>query len=167
MKSIKAVIFDVDGVLTDGSIIFAGKDLEIKSFDVRDGHGIKLALRSGLEIALITGRTSDVVSRRATDLGIQRVFQGIWDKKPVMEQLSKDLNIQYNEIAVIGDDVVDIPMLKLAGLAVTIPEAPLEVRKEADYVTAHSGGRGAARELIELILKAQEKWRLVTQRYYQ
>ena len=167
LKSIRLIIFDVDGVLTDGRIIFGGADLEIKSFDVRDGHGIKLAIRSGLEIALVTGRESDVVTRRATDLGISRLFQGIWDKKPIFEKLAKELNVQNHEIAVIGDDVVDIPMLRLAGLAATTLEAPLEVRKEAHYVTKHPGGRGAARELIEMILKAQDKWRLVMERYYQ
>ncbi|MGC8602085.1 MAG: KdsC family phosphatase [Desulfomonilaceae bacterium] len=167
LKSIKLIIFDVDGVLTDGKIIFAGNDIEIKSFDVKDGHGIRLAMRSGLEIALVTGRTSDVVTRRALDLNIVRLFQGVWDKKPVMEQLVKDLNLEYNEIAVAGDDIVDIPMLRLAGLAVTTPEAPLEVRKEAHYVTVHSGGRGAARELIEMVLKAQNKWDMLTARYYQ
>ncbi len=167
LKLIKLIIFDVDGVLTDGRIIFGGADLEIKSFDVRDGHGIKLAIRSGLEIALVTGRKSDVVTRRATDLGISKLFQGIWDKKPIFAELAKELNAQNHEIAVIGDDVVDIPMLRLAGLAVTTPEAPPEVRKEVHYITKHSGGRGAARELIEMILKAQNKWSLVMERYYQ
>jgi 2-dehydro-3-deoxyphosphooctonate aldolase (KDO 8-P synthase) len=167
LKSIRLIIFDVDGVLTDGRIIFGGADLEIKSFDVRDGHGIKLAIRSGLEIALVTGRESDVVTRRAADLGISRLFQGIWNKKPIFEKLAKELNVQNHEIAVIGDDVVDIPMLRLAGLAATTLEAPLEVRKEAHYVTKHPGGRGAARELIEMILKAQDKWRLIMERYYQ
>jgi len=167
LKSIKLIIFDVDGVLTDGRIIFAGNHLEIKSFDVRDGHGTKLAIRSGLEIALVTGRKSDVVTRRAADLGIERLFQGIWDKKPVMEKLAQDLNVKFQEIAVVGDDVVDIPMLRLAGLAVTTPEAPLEVKKEGHYVTTHPGGWGAAREVIEMILKAQDKWNSVMARYYQ
>ncbi|MCX5872093.1 MAG: HAD-IIIA family hydrolase [Deltaproteobacteria bacterium] len=167
LKSIKLIIFDVDGVLTDGRIVFAGNDLEIKSFNVRDGHGIKLALKSGLNIALVTGRTSDVVTRRAVDLGVERVFQGIWDKKPVMEQLLSELKLESREVAVVGDDVVDIPMLRLAGLAVTVPEAPIEVRKEAHYVTNHAGGSGAARELIEMILKAQDKWSQVMARYNQ
>lgn len=167
LKSIKLIIFDVDGVLTDGRIVFAGNDLEIKSFDVRDGHGIKLAVRCGLTIALVTGRTSDVVTRRAADIGVERVFQGIWDKKPVMEKLLNELELKSEDVAVVGDDVVDIPMLRVAGLAVTVPEAPLEVRKEAHYVTNHSGGSGAARELIEMILKAQNKWSQVMARYYQ
>ncbi|MFA6223219.1 MAG: 3-deoxy-8-phosphooctulonate synthase [Desulfomonilaceae bacterium] len=166
-KLIKLIIFDVDGVLTDGKIVFAGNDLEIKSFHVRDGHGIKLAMRSGLDVALVTGRKSDVVRRRADDLGIERVFQGIWDKRPVFKQLVSELNLKSEEVAVIGDDVVDIPMMRLAGLAATTPEAPVEVRKEAHYVTSHAGGYGAARELIEMILKAQDKWRLVMARYYE
>lgn len=167
LRKIKLIIFDVDGVLTDGKIVFCGNELEIKSFHVRDGHGIKLAIRSGLDVALVTGRTSDVVTRRASDLGIQKVFQGIWDKKPVMEQLIKECGLKNEEVAVVGDDVVDIPILRMAGLAATIPEAPAEVIKEAHYVTTLCGGSGAAREVLEMIMKAQDKWNQVMQRYYQ
>ncbi len=167
LKKIKLIIFDVDGVLTDGKIVFCGNELEIKSFHVRDGHGIKLAIRSGLDVALVTGRTSVVVGRRATDLGIDKVFQGIWDKKPIMEKLTRECGLSNEEIAVVGDDVVDIPILRLAGLAVTTPEAPIEVRREAHYVTSLPGGSGAAREVVEMIMKAQDKWEQVMKRYYQ
>jgi 2-dehydro-3-deoxyphosphooctonate aldolase (KDO 8-P synthase) len=167
LRKIKLIIFDVDGVLTDGKIVFCGNDLEIKSFHVRDGHGIKLAIRSGLDVALVTGRTSVVVSRRAADLGIEKIFQGIWDKKPVMEKLMLECGLTNEEIAVVGDDVVDIPILRLAGLAVTTPEAPIEVRREVHYVTSLPGGSGAAREIVEMIMKAQDKWAQVMKRYYQ
>lgn len=166
LRKIKLIIFDVDGALTDGRIIFGSSGLEIKAFHVRDGHGIKLAMRAGLEIALVTGRTSDVVVRRAEDLGIQRVYQGIWDKRPVMKGLMTDLGISEAEIAVLGDDVVDIPLFRMAGAAFTVPEAPPEVRDAAHLVTHHKGGEGAAREVIELILKAQDKWSAVMARYY-
>lgn len=164
---IKLIILDVDGVLTDGRIIFGSNSLEIKSFDVRDGHGIKLAQRRGLQFALVTGRTSDIVPRRAQDLGIAHVFQQIRDKRPVLKELCTNLSLDADEIAVIGDDVVDIPLFRKAGFSFTVPEAPLEVRREADYVTHHSGGRGAVREMIEVILKVQGKWERALARYYE
>jgi 2-dehydro-3-deoxyphosphooctonate aldolase (KDO 8-P synthase) len=167
LQKIKLIIFDVDGALTDGRITFGSGQTEIKSFHVRDGHGIKLAIRAGLEIALVTGRSSEVVARRGEDLGIQRVYQGIWDKRPVMTELMGDLGLSAEEVAVLGDDVVDIPLFRMAGAAFTVPEAPAEVRDAAHCITVHRGGDGAAREVVELILKAQGKWQTVLARYYQ
>jgi len=165
-KKIRLIIFDVDGILTDGSIIFAGSSLEIKSFHVRDGHGIKIAKRCGLEVALVTGRYSDVVERRARDLGIHLVHQGIWDKRPVLDKLMRELSLQPTEVAVLGDDVVDIPIMRRVGLSITVPEAPLEVKEASDYVTQLPGGRGAAREVVEIILKSQGKWKDALARYF-
>jgi YrbI family 3-deoxy-D-manno-octulosonate 8-phosphate phosphatase len=167
LKKIRLIIFDVDGVLTDGGIIFGSGGLEIKSFNVRDGHGIKIAKRCGLEIALVTGRTSEVVHRRAQDLGIEKVYQGVWDKKPVLAQLLTELSLMADQVAVMGDDIVDIPVMRRAGVGFTVPEAPEEVRGEADYVTRCPGGRGAAREIVEIILKAQGKWEAAMARYYE
>ncbi|MGB9618545.1 MAG: KdsC family phosphatase, partial [Desulfomonilaceae bacterium] len=166
LKKIRLIIFDVDGILTDGSIIFAGASIEIKSFHVRDGHGIKIAKRCGLEVALVTGRYSDVVERRARDLGIDLVHQGIWDKRPVLHELMTKLSLEPEEVAVLGDDVVDIPIMRRVGLSVTVPEAPHEVKEAADYVTKHPGGKGAAREVVEMILKGQGKWKDALARYY-
>ncbi|MDQ7782801.1 MAG: 3-deoxy-8-phosphooctulonate synthase [Desulfomonilaceae bacterium] len=166
LRKIKLIILDVDGVLTDGRITFGSDSLEIKSFDVRDGHGIKLAQRRGLQFALVTGRTSDIVPRRAEDLGISYVYQNIWNKRPVLDELRTALSLETDEVAVIGDDVVDIPLFREAGFSFTVPEAPLEVRREANYVTHHRGGRGAVREMIEVILKAQGKWERAMARYY-
>lgn len=167
LKKIRLIVFDVDGVLTDGRITFGSGDLEIKSFDVRDGHGIKIARRCGLEIAMVTGRVSEVVPRRAQDLGVELVFQQVYDKRPVLAELIERLNLQPDQVAIIGDDVVDIPLLRRAGAGFTVPEAPEEVRKEAHFVTRHRGGQGAAREMIEMILKAQGKWDAVLARYYE
>jgi YrbI family 3-deoxy-D-manno-octulosonate 8-phosphate phosphatase len=167
LKRIRLIIFDVDGVLTDGSIVFGSEGLEIKTFHVRDGHGIKIAKRLGLEPALITGRSSHAVERRAKDLGIERVFQGMKDKKPALAQLKEELQLESEQIAVIGDDVVDIPLFRRVGIGVAVPEAPVEVRQEAVYVTRAHGGNGAAREVVEMILKAQGKWEEALQRYYE
>jgi YrbI family 3-deoxy-D-manno-octulosonate 8-phosphate phosphatase len=167
LKKIRLIIFDVDGVLTDGGIIFGTNKLEIKSFHVRDGHGIKIAKRCGLELAIITGRTSDVVQRRAQDLGVPKVYQGVWDKKPVLEELLKEYALKPEQVAVVGDDVVDIPLFRRVGIGFSVPEAPEEVRREAGYVTRHRGGSGAAREVIEMILKAQGKWDGALARYYE
>lgn len=167
LKKIRLVILDVDGALTDGRITFGTGGVEIKSFDVRDGHGIKIAMRVGLEFAVVTGRTSEVVDRRAMDLGIQRVYQRAWDKKAVLSQLLDDLQFHPEEVAVIGDDVVDIPVFRRVGVSFTVPEAPIEVRREATYITRHAGGWGAVREMIEMILRAQGQWELALARYYE
>ncbi|MFC1836612.1 KdsC family phosphatase, partial [Thermodesulfobacteriota bacterium] len=166
LAKIRLIIFDVDGILTDGRITFGSGDLEIKSFDVRDGHGIKLAKRRGLEVALVTGRRSEIVPRRAEDLGISIVYQRILDKKVVLSELLEKLNLEPEQVAAIGDDVVDIPVFRRVGVGITVPEAPLEVRREADYITSRTGGRGAAREVVEMILKAQGKWDSALARYY-
>jgi 2-dehydro-3-deoxyphosphooctonate aldolase (KDO 8-P synthase) len=167
LKKISLIIFDVDGVLTEGKITFGNGDLEIKAFDVRDGHGIKIAKRCGLEVAMVTGRTSAVVPRRAEELGVELVYQKIWDKKVVWSELLEKLALTPERVAVIGDDVVDIPLLRRAGVGFAVPEAPEEVLREAHYVTRHAGGRGAAREIIEMILKAQGKWEGALARYYE
>jgi len=167
LKKIQLIIFDVDGVLTDGRIIFGSHDLEIKFFNVRDGHGIKIAKRCGLEIALVTGRSSEVVDRRAQDLGIAKVYQGMKDKRGALVELMQELKLESGQIAVVGDDVVDIPLMRRVGLSFAVPEAPENVRSEADLITQHSGGHGAAREVIELILKAQGKWEGAMARYYE
>jgi 2-dehydro-3-deoxyphosphooctonate aldolase (KDO 8-P synthase) len=167
LKKIRLIVFDVDGVLTDGRITFGSGNLEIKSFDVRDGHGIKIAKRCGLEVALVTGRTSEVVPRRAEELGITKVYQQIWDKKPVLAELLESLSLQPEQVAAVGDDVVDIPLFRRVGVGFTVPEAPAEVLAAAAYVTRHHGGYGAAREVVELILKAQGKWDNALARYYE
>lgn len=167
LEKIRLIIFDVDGVLTDGRITFGSGELEIKSFNVRDGHGIKIAKRSGLEIAFVTGRSSDIVSRRAQDLGIDRVYQGMWDKRPALAELMRELDLSSDQVAVMGDDVVDIPLMRRVGVSFTVPEAPEDVRREALVICRNSGGCGSAREIVEMILKAQNKWDLAMSRYYE
>jgi 2-dehydro-3-deoxyphosphooctonate aldolase (KDO 8-P synthase) len=167
LKKIRLLVLDVDGVLTDGRITFGSGQLEIKSFDVRDGHGIKIAKRCGLELAFVTGRTSEVLPRRAEELGIEKVYQQIWDKKPVLKELMEFFSLQPEQVAVVGDDVVDIPLFRRAGIGFTVPEAPSEVLAAASYVTRHRGGYGAVREVIEMILKAQGKWDAALARYYE
>ncbi|MBI5250760.1 MAG: 3-deoxy-8-phosphooctulonate synthase [Desulfomonile tiedjei] len=167
LKKIRLIIFDVDGVLTDGRITFGSGQLEIKSFNVRDGHGIKIAKRCGLEIAFVTGRSSDVVSRRAQDLGIERLYQGMWDKRPALTELMEELKLSPDQVAVVGDDVVDIPLMRRVGVSFTVPEAPENVRSEVQVITRNNGGCGAAREIVEMILKAQDKWDSAMARYYE
>lgn len=167
LKKIRLLVLDVDGVLTDGRITFGSGKLEIKSFDVRDGHGIKIAKRCGLEMAFVTGRSSEVLPRRAEELGIEKVYQQIWDKKPVLKELMEFYSLQPDQVAVVGDDVVDIPLFRRAGIGFTVPEAPSEVLAAATYVTRHRGGYGAVREVIEMILKAQDKWHGALARYYE
>ncbi len=166
LKKIKLIIFDVDGVLTPGGIIFGSGNLEIKYFHVRDGHGIKIAKRSGLEIAFVTGRSSDIVDRRAQELGVDIVYQGMKDKRPAVNEIMSANKLSPEQIAVVGDDVVDIPMMRMVGLGITVQEAPDDVIAETAYVTRAHGGEGVAREIIEMILKAQGKWSKVMERYY-
>lgn len=164
-KGIRLLVMDVDGILTDGRVIYtAGGETQV-AFDIQDGHGIKLALRVGLTLAIITGRESEVVARRARELGIAELHQKALDKLVVFQDLVARRGLTFGEVACMGDDVLDLPLLLRAGLAITVPGAVDEVRAAAHYVTRRSGGRGAVREAIELLLKAQGHWAAVMERY--
>lgn len=165
IRKVRLLILDVDGVMTDGRIIIDDAGLESKQFDVKDGHGLKILMKYGIGVALVTGRRSRVVDHRAADLGITEVHQGIWNKAEVFEEILKRRQISPEETACVGDDVVDIPILRLAGFSVAVADAVPEARQIADYVTRHRGGRGAVREVCEVILKAQNRWHDVAVKY--
>ena len=154
-KRIRLAIFDVDGVLTDGTLYLTDGGEEIKAFNSLDGHGMKMLGESGVQLAIITGRTSRSVELRAKNLGIGLVFQGVADKALALATLLEQCALEPAAVAYMGDDVVDLPVLRRCGLALTVPAAPLLVKQHADYVTQAHGGRGAAREVCELIMHAQ------------
>ncbi len=154
-NNIKLLILDVDGVLTDGSIILDNIENEFKSFHVRDGHGIKMLLRAGIDVAFITGRESKVVERRARELGIKEIYQKSFDKLAVYLLLTEKYSLLDEEVAYIGDDIVDIPVMKRVGLPITVADAENEIRKYSLMVTKHGGGRGAVREVANLILSSK------------
>ncbi len=164
-RRIKLVIFDVDGVLTDGGIILDGDNNEYKKFNVRDGHGIKLLQRAGIEVALITGRYSTVVEKRAAELGIKEVYQRRIEKTGAYEELLVKLALKAEETAYVGDDILDIPVLMRAGLPVAVADAHDEAKKHALMITAARGGFGAARECVEFILKAKGLWNEIIDAY--
>ena len=167
LGQIKLVIFDVDGVLTDGRIILDSNGVETKFFHVRDGTGIKFLMRAGVKVALITGRESEVVSLRARDLGIKHVYQKCLEKGRAFDDLLGKLGVKPGEVCCVGDDVHDIPMMRRCGFAVAVRDAPDEVRKFAHYVTRAAGGCGAAREVADLIIKARGRWAVVVGKYSQ
>lgn len=166
LKSIKLLILDVDGVLTDGRVIYTDSGEEIKRFDVRDGHGLKLLMRSGIEVILLTGRESKVVLHRARDLGIEHVYQKALNKNEVYKEILAKWNLEDKEVGFVGDDLIDLPVLRKVGFAAAVPDAVPEVKETVDYITTKKGGEGAVREICELLLKAQNKWEAVTERYY-
>ncbi|MBW1823849.1 MAG: HAD-IIIA family hydrolase [Deltaproteobacteria bacterium] len=165
LKSVKLLMLDVDGVLTDGKIIYNDRGEEIKAFNVRDGHGLKLLMRAGIEIALITGRKSKVVLHRARDLGIKKVYQGVINKIEIYEKILKEKKLKDINVGFVGDDLVDIPVLKRVGFSAAVGDAIPEVKKVVDYVASKRGGEGAVREICELLLKVQNKWEGITERY--
>jgi len=152
---VKLVIFDVDGVLTDGSLHYGADGEALKTFDVHDGLGIKLLQESGVQTAIISARTSPQVIRRAADLGISHVHQGGHDKLTPFNALLQKTGLTAEQVGFIGDDVVDLPILSRVGFAVAVPNGRPEVLARAHHVTAAHGGRGAVRELCELLLQAQ------------
>ena len=152
---IELVCFDVDGVMTDGSLFLGDDGQEYKAFHARDGQGLKMLAAAGVQLAIITGRTSNVVQRRMQDLGIEHLFQGYADKRPVFQQLVKGLQLPMAATAFMGDDVVDLPVMLASGLAVTVADAHPLVKRHAHWVTRLGGGRGAVRELCELMLYAR------------
>lgn len=158
-KKIKLLLLDVDGVLTDGTIILDCQGNELKAFHVRDGHGIKLAQRAGIVVGLITGRKSEVVNIRARELGIEEVHQGAHEKLAIYESLLAKYGARDGEVAFMGDDIVDLDILKRAGLAATVADCDPAVRPHAHLITKAAGGRGAVREFINLILKNRGKQR--------
>lgn len=161
-KKIKLLILDVDGVMTDGSILLDNKGNEYKRFHVRDGHGIKMIGRAGITIAIITGRRSKVVELRAKELGITEVYQKIFKKSLVYEKLLKKYKCKDENVAFMGDDVVDQELLKRAGLSAAPADAEEEAKKLADLVTKRNGGRGAVREFTDLILRSSVHWKKVS-----
>jgi 3-deoxy-D-manno-octulosonate 8-phosphate phosphatase (KDO 8-P phosphatase) len=157
-RKIKLLILDVDGVMTDGSIIIDNNGNELKRFHVRDGHGIKMLNKAGVVTAIITGRKSDVVKIRATELGIRDVHQRVFVKSKVYDKLKKKYKCGDMNIAFMGDDIVDQELMKMAGLTAVPADAEESVKKLADLVMSRNGGRGAVREFTDLILKASGNW---------
>lgn len=165
MSKIRAFILDVDGVLTDSMIYLSDNGEETKTFNTKDGHGIKLLQRAGIEVAICTGRRSKAVEHRAEELGIQHVIQGAWDKKSSIAELSKALGLKTSQMAYMGDDVVDLPAMRQCALSFAPSDAVEIVRDWVDVVTQRPGGRGAVREAIEIILKKEGLWEQILERY--
>jgi 3-deoxy-D-manno-octulosonate 8-phosphate phosphatase (KDO 8-P phosphatase) len=155
---VRLLILDVDGVLTDGSLYFGPRDELFKVFHVRDGHGIKMAQRSGVEVAFLSGRRSDPAFLRAKELGVNRYYEGLRDKVAVLEELCRALDLTPEEVAAVGDELVDLPLYHRVGLAVAVADAVPEVKAAAHWVTVNPGGQGAVREVTDLILKAKDAW---------
>jgi len=165
-KKIKLILLDVDGVLTEGSIIFGESNQELKIFNVQDGVGIKLAQAAGIQIGIVTGRTSEVVKRRADELEIEILYQGQQDKIEAYEQIKNDFCLADDQIAYVGDDLNDIKLLQKVGLSFAVSDACNEVKEVVDYIVKRCGGRGAVREVVEFILKGQGKWPALIVKYY-
>jgi len=154
-KLIRLFAFDVDGVMTDGGLYYTDSGEEFKRFNSLDGHGIKMLKASGVEVAIITGRTSKCVTARAKNLGIQHVYQGVENKLEAMVDLLDKLQLKRDDAAYMGDDVVDLCVMRQVGLSVSVPDSPQIVRENSAYVTQRRGGHGAVREACELIMSAQ------------
>ncbi len=164
-KRIRLVLLDVDGVLTDGRIILDERGAETKFFYAQDGSGIKYLLRSGLKCAFISGRKSAVVLARAEELGIENCYQNAKDKIVAYEKILQEFGLKDEEVAYVADDLIDLPLLRRVGLPVAVADAAEEVKQASIYVTTRPGGRGAVREVVQLILKAQGKWEKILLRY--
>jgi 3-deoxy-D-manno-octulosonate 8-phosphate phosphatase (KDO 8-P phosphatase) len=166
LAKIKLLLLDVDGVLTDGRIIYDNQGNELKAFDVKDGHGLKMIQRAGIKIGIITGRDSTVVSRRAQELGIEILYQGALRKlEPYLEILAEQ-SLTDEQVAYVGDDIVDLPILQRVGFSATVADAVSDVFPCVDYVATRPGGRGAIREICDLLLRASGRWDEITKRYF-
>ena len=164
-KQIKLLLLDVDGVLTDGSIIYDEQGREVKVFNVRDGAMVKWLKRVGIEVAILTGRKSKALERRAEELGVEILIQDAKDKLFAFQSLLEKTGFKPKEIAYLGDDWHDLPVLKRVGLSACPKDAVKEIKEQVDYVCVAGGGKGAVRELGELILKAQGKWEEIIKKY--
>ena len=165
IRNIRLAIFDVDGVLTDGSLHYGPNGEELKVFNTLDGHGLKMLNESGVELAIISGRESKALERRARDLSIGQLFMGVENKQRIFETLLKSLSFSFEQSAGLGDDVVDLPFLKRCGFAACVPAAPAVVRQHVHYVTNARGGHGAVREFCDLIMQTQGTWDAAMKKY--
>src|SRR3954468_15368859 len=164
-RRVELILSDVDGVLTDGSIWYDNQGVELKSFKIRDGLGIKLWQRAGFRFGILTARTSHIVKLRASELGIDLVRQGFEDKLPAALEIIRDCRLRPEQVCYIGDDLTDLPVIRAVGLGAAVADAIAEVRAAAVYTTQLRGGRGAVRELVETILKAKRRWEDAVHRY--
>ena len=164
-ESIELILADVDGVLTTGGIIFDNQGIETKQFHIRDGLGIKLWQRAGGRFGVVTGRSSHIVKIRAAELGVEIVRQTAEDKLPAVQQILTELKLEPHQVCYIGDDLPDLPVMRVIGLGVAVADGAPELRAAAHYVTSVGGGCGAVRETVELILKSQRRWDELIRKY--
>ncbi|MEJ5339766.1 MAG: KdsC family phosphatase [Aquificaceae bacterium] len=165
-SKIRLFLLDVDGVLTDGRLYYTSRGEEIKVFNVRDGLGIKLAQKAGIRMGVISGRKSRALINRMRELEIEEVHLGFNQKLPVLENIMERLSLSSENVAFLGDDYVDLPLLKRVGFPMVVPDAPEDIKKHALYVTLSKGGHGAVREAIEFLLKLRGQWEEVISIYY-
>ncbi|ALM52114.1 KdsC family phosphatase [Halomonas huangheensis] len=165
LRRVRLLALDVDGVMTDGSLYFQADGQETKVFNTLDGHGLKLLKRAGIAVAVITGRSSPMVSMRTSALGIEHVQQGVERKLPALKQLCEQLGIDLDQVAYCGDDLPDLPCIRYAGVGISVPGAPAYIREQADWVTESAGGHGAVREICDQLLVSQGHWQSVLDTY--
>jgi len=165
IKRIRLLILDVDSVLTDGRMVYDNKGNELKFFNVQDGFGIVILKRIGIDTVIMTASRSKLVLRRAKDINIKHVYQKSFDKLKTFKEIIERFNIPPAEICYMGDDLIDIPVLKRVGFAVSVPSAVDETKRVVHYITKKHGGHGAVREICDLIIKTQNKWDMITARY--
>jgi len=166
LAKIRLLLLDVDGILTDGRIVYDHNGVESKMFDVKDGHGLKLIQRAGISVGIITGRSSEVVALRARELGIDILYQGVKEKIVPYREILENLGLVDEEVAYMGDDLVDLPVLTRVGFSATVADAVEDIKPHVHYVAQKKGGRSAVREVCDLILKESGKWPAVTRRYF-
>jgi 3-deoxy-D-manno-octulosonate 8-phosphate phosphatase (KDO 8-P phosphatase) len=166
-RSIRLLIVDVDGVLTRGNLVYTKDGIAYKTFNVHDGLGLKLLQQSGVQVGIITTCKSDIIKKRAQDLGVQHLYQGYDDKLIPYQELKEKVGLSDAQIAYVGDDLPDLPIIRRVGLGMTVANAPLIMQQHAAYVSKVSGGRGAVREICELIMKAQGTYSGIIESYLQ
>lgn len=165
LRRVRCLLLDVDGVLTDGKLYFNGQGEEWKAFDVQDGHAIAMALRVGLPVGFVSGRPSAATTRRAAELGVSICVQKGTNKMELVNEIRDELRLGNDQLAFVGDELVDLPVMRRVGLAIAVPNAVPEVKKVAHYCTRAAGGNGAVREVIEMLLKAQGTWATAIEKY--
>ena len=165
LKDIQLLLLDVDGVLTDGSIIYSDQDSETKVFNVKDGFGLKLVMAAGIKVGLVTGRTSRALHHRCRDLGIRFIYDGVQQKAPLLDRIISETGVGAADTAFIGDDLPDLPLMRRVGLSIAVADAHEMVRDYSDWITSAPGGRGAVREVCDALLKARGDWDKLMEHY--